>query len=1068
MMSSQEMLAAVLPTADIARITLESCHGGLKTTVDLNVKVFSAVSAGQAPFLMTQITSLYNYFKFVVIVSYDAQLTDDIIQQKVDILKNVNQLTGNEQQKLIVQQVQLDWQDIAKLVKPLETDETCYEAACTVAVQHVNISPEHVTCFIFGCLDWKSATEALMSSGDLLSDADWMLWNYVAEAVIVGGQIVSTAYVMAANGGTEAWLGPMWLDKTGKVPVWKGADGTELIPVPVINNKVVDFRQMAEIEKLTIDLTTYTNLLFAPDHQSWISKDNMEVPRTVAYFSDSFISIKPDNSRNLFFVVDFRKLLYECSPYGKLLGNMNNALVSEILKNSKIVSLRVLRDRRQIIDGAVNRLGGIGEASTRFLEAEEPSEVVAFSRDQQTSEEFINVQQTTGDSLQELDLSLGLGLRAFECHDASIQNITTGVYGYCIELIVEDGSFLYLLQKLAALLPLRAEIEQYWQDGMCYKNYNYDKDMFIDSFVKKWQQGEESLWFRATSAYLETLLFFWSLGASSSQIAQKALYNFVLSLLDPAIANPTSVSKFLDLLDRLINVLNKLLDLSEIDQCAFNTTGCSVNFYGTGTLKGNKGAAVRTHIALSYLSNVTTDTDVLMQQGGYEYLGNTSLEGKMTYVDFLVRIKEETLKYFSSEASDISLRAGDKIITAQDDARHMASSYLAPRAAIINGQRISFGVDAATVDHERNTQVALFALGGQNAKNSPGTPSIMPSGRKGSTQSQALEQIGDSFIAFSDIVATLGVGVGSGARPGGQNIQTQTQEDLLASRISSQQGGEGIIDPLPATKATGRNSVVHAAVIASTGEAANPNSALYGIVGKYINDIVLPRDAKGTETISGGRNLGTFTHSKQIPQVCYDVNAPRGLIATLRQTGKEDKEISRIVRTLPNQIKSLLLASVHSKAVRSPLGVDGVPVIAPTTAATYKFWFGALQKLEILTTFEGASKYFPGYQIKLPIWNLVTTSMLEELAAGTYLCRLKDYDSKTAGTVGLGNVAMPIYDQFFLLIKGTVAEPKTAKVKTQMDVFKTWAQQKSKQQGLLGNTTLKLFTTLPVLQEGKL
>ena len=205
-------------------------------------------------------------------------------------------------------------------------------------------------------------------------------------------------------------------------------------------------------------------------------------------FSKLYVSRdKLNNARGIFFI-DFERLLNNNSfLYDRLDGSDKDMITQNCLSRSRLVELKLYRDRVK-----KKTLGKNYEKYANDTSHEEPSYLIGTLHDSEDDYGLAHAVEgtTVGENkFQETILHMPASpngtnkLRAFTFTDVDVGTKTAGLYQYRIEMLFKDGTFEYLNSLLISMLNAKIELEEYYDFSLGFMNDNTTTEFSYHSVV---------------------------------------------------------------------------------------------------------------------------------------------------------------------------------------------------------------------------------------------------------------------------------------------------------------------------------------------------------------------------------------------------------------------------------------------------------------------------------------------------------------------------------------------------------------------------------------------------------
>ena len=257
--------------------------------------------------------------------------------------------------------------------------------------------------------------------------------NIVTELIIKNNEVSRASYLFykvptVASPQKVLWTGPV---HKSSIPQYMGKwvtgvddNASYLAPLTrkrVYNTKISDNRRMSQIERLSVDFGGVSQI----KNLSAAAKARLDVMKRVRensynYLSEVMYSKTDNNNLNITFGVNYGAILNRNALYAPLY-----AVYSELLSSCTMLSIRLLRRRVKKPD-LYNKLTG-GDIPNRVMDD--------------------NMETPIGHP-QQINVNTNNGVLHYTITDSGMDDITTGIYEYGVEIQVLDGS----VQKLNTLL----------------------------------------------------------------------------------------------------------------------------------------------------------------------------------------------------------------------------------------------------------------------------------------------------------------------------------------------------------------------------------------------------------------------------------------------------------------------------------------------------------------------------------------------------------------------------------------------------------------------------------------
>jgi hypothetical protein len=948
-----------------------------------------------------------------------------------------------------------------------------------------NDKPEHLVYFAFSSLDVEKLKEdfGLKFLSPSVTPATANV-EMTSEVVIDNSEIAGFSFVFYDISG-NVWTGPYHTSQTDGAPFndEESKQGLEQLKKPEVvtqqndpsyfsgtvesvqqmplrlervpNSKIQDFRNVKEIEKLQIDLKVIQEELRPIENKFLVTKqDNMLPDKKISYFSKLCLANTRTNSATLFFTVDYKKLIKNSSVYGKMFDLAEEEEINEILNNSRIKYMTLVR-RRTTATTEYNSFGNPMNGSQVF-DKEEYAKTIARGWD--TPENSFSASNDATGGIREIDVFLSSkqnGLRFFTAEDRSMINITDGIYEYGVELEVEDGSFKYLLSLGQGLSEALHRLKEYYNEGnklgmtkyiteidnphvdstweraaLVEKspgNYEplsnrYTQDFIREQRLKARRRATPAPWRVAVEQYMKTVLV--TTNFSEMEKFDRVSEN-LLKISSPETGNPYGVVTLIRLIEGQIARMEKVLNIN-ISSDANESSGTSTKNSYSGNRDINKSVKIQhwfteaefdsnnlKNYGIEYLSYREEDDFELLKQKELLIADNEPRSPGLVVVeseDYQKRVELETLKYFRTSEPQMNLRSANKQITRGDDVNRTSFTFLAPSACFLGDEAIRFikedsGAEEQDYpdDHYSLAEAKIVSYNRQpkrvkKFRRQQNKTSISDTAReyKDVTTSMFAEKFNiriesvesekpreTTFIARSPISPILSL-VNELA------ISTVRQEKLdpLVAGVDFQLDQEDKLE-----------------------DSVNPNSFTSQLLSgnQGIPTKVKKLSLAGRKINMNKISVFDIRERDNLASIIQDSEEVRKEIAKSTGTGSEDA--NEVIRSLPNQIKSLLLDGTENVTRRPLLSLDYDAINDAKTASFFRMRYKFLKKVEVLVGYTGDDNM----RLSDPVWKPLTLRRWVASRGETLICRMVDYNLPFVFNKSKVNKDMPTFSEYFIL-----------------------------------------------------
>lgn len=959
------------------------------------------------------------------------------------------------------------------------------------------------------------AAVAFLDTAQMISDfgMDMNMSNFqsidgrmATEVVIDQSVIASQSYVFLEESGA-VWVGPVHKDGEKWLTGNKTIPTSRILTAKIVNNsKVNDFRTIRDLERLDLDFTSVEKISGGIDlsQARRINKDLLGPQNNFNHITDVELSRNKDGTCSFMFAVNLLQAAKDNTVFGSLYRQDNK----ELLQNIRIQNLRIVRQR-------VNR-EGVGYKDERgfssFVETEtERPEVIVSSAE--TSPGAFKTAATNRGTIQEGKIKSTQGMRHFFGKDLSMGKVTFGLYKYIVQFDIEDGTVTYLKKNLELLIDAHDKLNTYLAQGSQRGNYDPYTDQFTEKFFTeqrdRYTQSNKP-WLIAPQRYVYALSIF------SENIDVAGTINALMSFTHPQVGSVVGVMKLKDLMSDLITKISNLIGYGISGREKKQLTGMS---QVSQTKIKTRGSVPRRVFTISGYSHGEFDSDIpknlgfdFLTLGSEDRLGGLGIS-VLPVEKYEKRIELETLKYFTPDAVDISLRVNNRILTIDDSVNTTKYSYLTPSVVSV-GDFIPpvelAGKGSAIFNISKANLVASAASAIKTLKNSPQfmMPPFVPSGNSTlHSNDQATKaaltkaaagsgmqimslthffkiKTGGSPDGVVDLPSSYVTSLGKKAldstylQPKASDfageagkffnnprllkanlnpaVISATQSPPRARLLRTLPSGTGPRKILKSSKVFGVKSINNSFTLndlivrenrecESGGEDReslnlNPNALLTAIYNPMFLDgpqngfgykkskemSLLNKNTLKYFDLFGDNNLiqdlklGAAT-SKQAADFFGEeiftsiANDKNSVVENSKLSITKEKEV--LLKTLPNQIKALLVQSVSPEKVTKSWFAEGGnsvdPITDPNQTAVFKLHHNTINEVESLEGYEVSKD--GAVEVKKPIWKKLTSKQIDAAGKDPIICRMKSYANNDIGVARPESFNLPTYNEHFIL-----------------------------------------------------
>ena len=790
---------------------------------------------------------------------------------------------------------------------------------------------------------------------------------------------VSTYFYLLPNG--KYWPGPV--AKSGGTYITADRNKTKLKLRRTSNVKIQDFRNRDLIADIPVmddflnEKETVVNISAgsSPEIRDLNPSKTMDHP----YVSEALISSDATKKAKFMFMINFEDLIFNNSIYGHLWKTPYSDVRQDILRRSRIKSLKIFRHKVKQTIGS----NSIGTSQRYIPEKDDVPALIAV-----TGQTASSARIDATDSIQEeiavlIPLERESNIRSFNVSDNTLPTSARSQYRYHIEIEAYDGSKDFLRDNIARLESFSRTLKNYLTE-ISRSTTASDPRSSDASVIRtaKRPEGYDPRYNRLTpdfaskmkAKYWESILSgkedFLSvvkLFSAPGSISIEAINNFIVLALDPVSTNPDNISSFEDLLGGIISKMN--LSVGQSGGVSSNQKSESV--YGSSASK-NVISVVK------YFGDIFDLTD--HEDGGYDYLSSdptdpTGLTDRNTRglsvvsgASFRNRIQQEVLKYYTDSNPSISIDGR----TFSYKENYM--SYLSPSQVVV------------------------------------GSPSVP-----------------------GNIINTL--------RSQSEDMLKIVESKFLANRASRNANGFGVpengrFNGLTDDSLAGNPSFSANYLQSFIAQGFSLTSACEEQQSKdkdHQPQIPITEDDQDDEIDPKTTNpLGSLSAAALAPAAVYDsliraelVSSPKSNHSNSSAARKNSigRLLNQQISDLPNQIKAFLLTDSAKESgtakLKNSSRVNMVQDGRYSSTATFNYRL--LARIEYL---EGFSQSSEGVTLlSSPKWKRLTEADYGGFVGKTIVCRIIKYDNQTLNEWGLSrpeSLDMRIYNKYFLLTPDTL------------------------------------------------
>ena len=870
------------------------------------------------------------------------------------------------------------------------------------------------------------------------------------ELVIIDGNTNKTSFAFLDN-QDRYWLGSVhqmedgsWMKGATHIPKKNIPASEYLTKLEVPNSKIVDNREIINIEQITLDYSKFNDYFTNDEALLAITKSFKTdgiLKKKPQVVSDLYITRDTFNNARFMFSVNIHEATKRSTVFPGLLDSIKQkdpVEYNNIIKSAVITDFKIYRQRvrnQEVIQSDINKTSFSTSDSKKLIVNSYDSSggslkpVINKTKIKKLKKESvfkIGTIKETGFSIED-----NLGIRNFTGTDFDISKQLEGKYEYSVELTVTDPVVPFLVKKAESLLKIlngtsskalgsTIGLREYYNDAVSSPN-NYDTYTnrftldFYDFYDKKYNSNNQNGLFliNAISTYIEVLL---TMGGNDQEnlFDSIRLLDYLLRISSPNTGSPDGINILIKLIEDFVQKIEVLLKsttayVKKPQQGISNALGSSPNLLG--------GTASKTFMIAHDFKNLydasipaSFGIDYLSISESENLTNDTGLRG-FTSAFFKIRTQKEIQKYFAGNAVDISLydnanQQNANIMNPGDSVDNKRYTFLSPSLVKIPLRPTYSVLSNGSLDqqYEELNDLVLDIVRYNESISRVGTLARGDDQISDAISLQNQKRRFDLINYFADKGATFST------LKAKQSTTNTTAEPTDSSAIASKDliglaAGAGLFvnSKNPQTTLGFNNTNILDSPL-------NPNELLNTLV--QINDCKFFSKTNNQFFYNTGLTLGAKTFKDEL--FAYALLAGLG-----GGTGEEGQVSDQAPLTrAPNQLKALMLSYVKSPSVNLPsiFNVDTAqldPLLNPNNFGFIHFNFKNVTKIEVLRSYNIiGSDTFLGE----PVWTDLSADDLESLSGMPLFCRHKQYFNLNHGFESLPKLQMPTYNEYFFLV----------------------------------------------------
>ena len=840
-----------------------------------------------------------------------------------------------------------------------------------------------------------------------------------AELVIEDYDVAGKSYQFIDDAGT-IWAGPVYQTEAGAWFAGFDDQGSALEIREVTNSKIQDFRNVKELERLQLDFSTIENRLFSAGRNiKLLTNDTLGVERQRKSIGPFSLSRDKDGNCRFLFGVDFLSLVRDNVVLGPMLRDDNKELLEFVkIRHITINRIRIANDNKGIPDE---------NGLTTFSKEDFPEPIITSGERKGNT---LFTRSTPKGSLRELKLfqENDSGMRFFTGVDRTMKDVTYGAYKYEAKIEIEDRTREYFTDELDELILATNNLNQFLQTASLLENFdptlNRFKDSFITSQEKKYASNPKlAPWSTSVNTYAKIMSVMY-------KEFDEQLVNFLYTIVHPRTSNVNGIRTMIQLIEKLSQEIASILKTTISGKAGKWVPGQTQQSRDYVATRGK--VAVKSFTVSGY-SQDFFDSDI-PKEVGYDFLSIKEIDAEnnddglavVSNLDFETRVEKETLKYFKGLTPNINLATEATTYTQDDKIENSKYSYLTPSKVSLGAANKMNLLDQGKKLFEAKAYEKLIPnmVAFKALKNSPQIPL---GGFNISEVSKLTTSEQSAVHAMSNLFSESGLIIETDA----DTKKQAEQNDLGSVKTPRTSDSQDILgkDSKFLTEDTLEENKANLNPEESVRQYPPKDAAavLKVLSIPFLDDgskEPLIQTKANQEKKARFNTLASF--NLQNPDNVLDASGQNPILKSEVESGKISSEgfgKQDYVKSLPNQIKSVLLSSISSAETTKNWYDEELcahtvcgdePLNIPDNNFMFKLNYNVINRIEMLVGFERNETGL--LLINKPRWKRLTAKLFEEVSKGTNaLCRLVPYTNRELGIVVPTSLDLNVYNQYFIL-----------------------------------------------------
>tara|TARA_R100000664_G_scaffold11408_1_gene18540 strand:- start:434 stop:3469 length:3036 start_codon:yes stop_codon:yes gene_type:complete len=793
------------------------------------------------------------------------------------------------------------------------------------------------------------------------------------EVVFDGGALTKDSKVYLMNQGEKgipvAWTGAVhFMGENSTSPMtglYHTGQNKYLSVGTVPNTKIKDFRVLKHVSNINFSKPMPASETFKP-----------------AIFSKIYLSRTYYDTTTGYFSVNVNNLLKKYISFSK---HFNDSGLN--LKDfASFKSFKLVRRKVQIIDGETIPVG----PKEVVREFKNPDKALTTGAE---DNKFSSVGNTFNDKRSN---SL---VKMFDFHDELDQS-EGAKYQYGIEGTVVDLTSIKANALVKQLSKRSKELETYKVNAE--KNYNSDSGCYTTSFINA------NLNNKVVHGSIKDLVTVLTIGNGPLDISSTV--RFFVNMTSPVSGDPEGITA-------LIKAINETASRLQNYSSAYVSKKPGTTS-GSSTKANNKSPKNVKEISFSHYFKDVINADSTYY--GYEFLSSANKLANLTaqpsvspirYMpsrdvkrqEFLDRVELETNKYFipdaASDAGNFSSTliplAGGSSVNPDDSIENTKYSFLTP--AVIKMAQIKVKQKETPGGEKKNLALIYNSYDDKPAFDNLNVDVT-------SIDLDEYNQVASKIVKFNQ--------TGKVFSENSDNSKKAT--DLVMKEFF---GNSGVT-----IKTSDKNAK-------KTFNIIDVDSTTKKSFSNIKKDLLKKKKSKQSLfmfSIAADSYLDYDNDSMEL----YNINSPKSAISKKGfAPDSSPEQITKAVRLLPNQVKSLMFNAIESSVVKkNNLGNENNSLNTSKNFGAYAMLYKTMVIIEYLSGYELDENGSP--DLKKEVWRALDLAKLSDTTVENTLCRMTRYEIQQFNIKKINLLDLPIYDEYFKIVNENFDQGQTGGIQS--------------------------------------